>query len=51
MIENCVTRHVWEETQSLLVDYFNSVTVADLCAIARKNRVTRDLDHKYMYFI
>lgn len=47
----CITRHVWKETQQLLVNYYNSVTIADLCALARKEGVTRDLDHKYMYFI
>jgi Rrf2 family protein len=47
----CVTRHVWKGTQKLLVDYFNSVTIADLFASARKQRLPRDLDHKYMYFI
>lgn len=47
----CITRHVWKETQRLLTDYYNSVTIADLCAIARKQGVSRDLDHKYMYFI
>ncbi len=46
-----ITRHVWKETQRLLTDYYNSVSVADLCAIARKQGVSRDLDHKYMYFI
>ncbi len=47
----CVTRHVWKGTQNLLVDYFDSVTIADLFASARKQRLPRDLDHNYMYFI
>jgi Rrf2 family protein len=47
----CITRHVWHETQRILVDYYKSVSVADLCALARKEGVSRDLDHKYMYFI
>lgn len=51
MMTSCVTRHVWANTQKLLVDYFNSVSIADLCARARKQRVARDIDHKYMYFI
>lgn len=51
VIEGCITRHVWKETQRLLVDYYNSVSIADLCALARKQGVSRDLDHKYMYFI
>lgn len=51
ILPGCITRHVWKETQRLLTDYYNSVTIADLCAIARKQGVSRDLDHKYMYFI
>lgn len=48
---SCITRHVWKETQKLLVDYYDSVSIADLCSLARKQGVSRDLDHKYMYFI
>lgn len=51
ILEGCITRHVWQETQRLLVDYYNSVSIADLCVLARKHGVSRDLDHKYMYFI
>jgi Rrf2 family transcriptional regulator, iron-sulfur cluster assembly transcription factor len=49
--EGCITRHVWKKTQQILVDYYNSVTIADLCALARKEGISRELDHKYMYFI
>ncbi len=51
IFEGCVTRHVWRETQRLLVDHYSSVSIADLCALARKGGVSRELDHKYMYFI
>ena len=51
IFEGCITRHVWKETQRLLVDYYNSVSIGDLCSLARKEGVSRDLDHKYMYFI
>ncbi len=51
LLPNCVTHHVWRETQRLLVDYYNSVTVADLCTIARKQGIARDLDHRFMYLI
>jgi len=47
----CITRHVWKQSQKLLVDYYNSVTIADLCAMARKQGVSREMDHRYMYFI
>jgi len=51
ILPGCITRDVWKETQKLLVDYYNSVSIADLCSQARKKGVSRDLDHKYMYFI
>jgi len=51
ILDGCITKHVWRETQRILVDYYNSVTLADLCSLARKQGLSRDLDHKYMYFI
>jgi Rrf2 family protein len=51
ILNSCITRHVWKETQKILVDYYNSVSIADLCSLARKQGVSRELDHKYMYFI
>lgn len=47
----CVTRHVWAQTQKLLEEYFASVSIADLCALARKQGLAREVDHSYMYFI
>jgi Rrf2 family iron-sulfur cluster assembly transcriptional regulator len=49
--DSCITRHVWRETQQLLINYYDSVTIADLCSLARKQGVSRELDHQYMYFI
>ncbi len=51
LLTACITRQVWKETQRLLVDYYASVSIEDLCGSARKQGVSRDLDHKYMYFI
>ncbi len=36
ILPTCITRHVWKESQRLLVDYYNSVSIADLCSFARK---------------
>ena len=47
----CVTWHIWKETQNLLVDYFDSVTIADLCASAREHHLPREFNHKFMYYI
>lgn len=51
IVQGCITRHIWKQTQQILVDYYNSVSISDLCTMARKQGVSRDLDHKYMYFI
>jgi Rrf2 family transcriptional regulator, iron-sulfur cluster assembly transcription factor len=51
IMESCITRHVWKHTQTMLIDYYDSVSIADLCALARREGVSRDLEHKYMYFI
>jgi len=51
LVDACITRQVWKQTQRLLVDYYASVSIGDLCGLARKQGVSRDLDHKYMYFI
>jgi Rrf2 family transcriptional regulator, iron-sulfur cluster assembly transcription factor len=51
ILNSCITRHVWKETQRMLVDYYNSVSIADLCALARQEGVSRDVENKYMYFI
>jgi Rrf2 family transcriptional regulator, iron-sulfur cluster assembly transcription factor len=47
----CVTRQVWLETQRLLVDYFDSVTIADLCTLARNKGLHRDFEHSLDYYI
>lgn len=47
----CVTWHVWKETQKRLIDYLDSVSIADLCALAREHRIQRESDHKFIYEI
>ena len=47
----CVTWRLWKETQNMLVEYFDSVTIADLCALAREHGLPRELDETFMYEI
>ena len=47
----CVTWHVWKETQKLLVDYLDSVSIADLCVLAHERRLPREFDYKLTYQI
>ncbi len=36
LFEDCMCRHVWNETRKVLFDYLNSITLADLCTRAGK---------------
>jgi len=47
----CVTRMVWREAGKRLNEYFDSVTVQDLCDMAREKGVKREIDQRYMFFI
>ena len=48
---DCVTRHVWKTTQSMLVEYFASVTIADLCTLAHEQGLSRELGQEFVYEI
>ena len=37
--DQCVTRSVWKEAARQITEYFNSVTIADLCEDARRKNV------------
>jgi len=37
--DQCVTRSVWREAARQITEYFNSVTIADLCEDARRKNV------------
>jgi Rrf2 family protein len=47
----CVTQIVWNEAGKRLKDYFNSVTVKDLCDLAKQMGIKKDLDKRFMYYI
>lgn len=49
--DDCVTRLVWGRTREILVNYFDSVTIADLCNTARKEGLVRQFEHNYIYYI
>ncbi len=49
--KDCVTRIVWREAGKRLNEYFDSVTIKDLCDMAREKGVKREIDQKYMFFI
>ena len=37
--DQCVTRSVWEKAAQQITEYFNSVTIADLCEEARRKNI------------
>jgi Rrf2 family transcriptional regulator, iron-sulfur cluster assembly transcription factor len=47
----CVTRMIWSEAGRRLKEYFDSVTIQDLCDMAKKTGVESEIDRKYMYHI
>ena len=47
----CVTRSVWKEAAQLISDYFNSVSIADLCEDAKKKNLKPELNHTFEYNI
>ncbi len=47
----CVTQIVWNEAGKRLREYFSSVTIKDLCLLAREMGIKKDLDKRFMYYI
>jgi Rrf2 family iron-sulfur cluster assembly transcriptional regulator len=47
----CVTQVIWNEAGNRLKDYFDSVTIKDLCNLAKEKGIKKDLDKRFMYYI
>jgi len=47
----CVTRLIWNEAGRRLKEYFESVTIKDLCKMAQEVGLKKDLDRRFMYYI
>jgi Rrf2 family protein len=47
----CVTQIVWSEATRRLNEYFQSVTLQNLCEEGRSLGLEKELDHRFMYFI
>ena len=50
-MNECVTRHIWSEVGNRLSEYLDSVTIKDLCVMADKMGLEKDLDGRFMYYI
>ena len=49
--EQCVTRQIWKEAGEKITEFFNSITIGDLCKRARNMGVKKDVKHKFNYSI
>ncbi|MBN2245654.1 MAG: Rrf2 family transcriptional regulator [Candidatus Aminicenantes bacterium] len=47
----CVTQIVWNEAGKRLKEYFDSITIRDLCKLAKEMGIKKDLDKRFMYYI
>jgi Rrf2 family iron-sulfur cluster assembly transcriptional regulator len=47
----CITRIIWNEAGNRLKAYFDSVTIEDLCNMAQKIGLKKELDQRFMYHI
>ncbi|HME42915.1 MAG TPA: Rrf2 family transcriptional regulator [Syntrophorhabdales bacterium] len=48
---HCVARDVWQEASGRLMEYFDSVTLQDLCKQAQRKGIERVIDKHLMYYI
>ena len=47
----CLTQHLWAKGSQLLGDYFDSISLKDLCDQGKELGLEKELDHRFMYFI
>jgi len=50
-VEQCITKPVWEEAGRLIKDYFDSITITDLCENARSMNVKKESSYPFDYSI
>ncbi len=48
---DCVTQIIWNEAGSKLKEYFDSITIKDLCNMAKEMGLKKELDQRLMYYI
>ena len=47
----CVTQVIWKEATRRLHEYFQSITLQDLCEKGKELGLEKELDHRFMYYI
>ncbi|HVN22969.1 MAG TPA: Rrf2 family transcriptional regulator [Syntrophorhabdales bacterium] len=48
---HCVARDIWKEASTRLMEYFDSITLQDLCKEAQQKGIERVIDKHLMYYI
>ena len=48
---HCVARDIWQEASARLLEYFDSITLQDLCKEAQQKGIERVIDKHLMYYI
>jgi Rrf2 family protein len=51
LFDRCVTQLIWKEAQDILFNYFDSVSIADLCTMAQEKRINTDFCHPFSFAI
>ena len=49
--EECVTQQIWKEAGEKITEYFDSITVADLCQRAQRMGIKKNTQHRFDYSI
>ncbi len=49
--EECVATDMWAEVSEKIGEFFDSITIAELCDRAKRLGVEREFDHPYTYHI
>lgn len=47
----CITQGIWTEGSRILGNYFESITLKDMCDQGEKIGLEKELDHRFMYYI
>jgi len=50
-VKECVTQQIWKEAGEKLSEYFESITVADLCQRAQRMGIKKCTQHRFDYNI
>lgn len=48
---NCVAHLIWQETGRRISGYLDSLSIEQMCRMAKDLGIEKELDHRFMYFI